>query len=259
MAVTVPDEDQGFLLALDGKPDNLLKRASALKSRPIKWGWKGWMPLGAITVWSGVEGVGKSTFAAWLIAQVTRGRLKGDWHGDPMDVLIVAGEDALEDAWMPRLEVAGADLDRVHFLDLDALPVDWNIRDGIGALHRTVEATGAKLVVIDALLDHMPAGFGGENINNPMFVRSALGPLRDFARKLGIVALISLHPPKSRGGTFRECVQASPAFVALSRSGLFIAYHPEDEDLDDDQKRRVVIRGRATASAILAPRVPDRR
>lgn len=97
--------------------------------------------------------------------------------------------------------------------------------------------------MFDALLDHLPASFGGENINSPTFARTALAPLKNLIKELGIVAIVSLHPPKARGAAFRDLVQASQAFSAIPRLGLFFGWHPDDAE-DDPDRRRVLVRGK---------------
>jgi hypothetical protein len=222
---------------------SLVTRASAVESRSIRWAWIGRLALGYLTVTTGVEGLGKSVFAAWLVARLTRGELPGEWESEPVAVLIVAGEDGIADTWRPRLELAGADLDRVAFLDLDQLPPDWNLRDGIEQVAAAIEETNALVVHVDALLDHMPAPRSGESINSPTFVRQALGPFKRLVRERGIVGQFTMHPPKARSGDFRDLVQASQAFSAIPRVGLLLAYHPED-NAEDTGRRRVIIRGK---------------
>jgi len=222
---------------------SLVTRADAVSSRSIRWAWTGRLAVGYLTVITGVEGLGKSVFAAWQVARLTRGDLPGEWQGEPVDVLIVAGEDGIADTWRPRLEIAGADLKRVSFLNLDQLPTDWNLRDGIGDVRGALEETDARFVHVDALLDHMPPPKGGESINSPTFVRQALGPMKRLVRELEIVLEFCLHPPKARSGDFRDLVQASQAFGAIPRVGLLFSYHPDDAAEDPD-RRRVVLRGK---------------
>jgi hypothetical protein len=131
----------------------------------------------------------------------------------------------------------------VFTLNLDGLGAGWNIRDGIERLRRAITTTESKLVVFDALLDHMPPAAAGETINSPTFVRGALGPLKQLVRELDIVAIVSLHPPKARGFAFRDFVQGSQAFSAVSRFGLLFAWHPDDAE-DDPLRRRVMVRGK---------------
>ncbi len=222
---------------------SLVTRAASVKSRSIRWAWTGRLALGYLTVETGIEGLGKSVFAAWLIARLTRGELPGEWTGQPVDVLIVAGEDGIADTWQPRLVVAGADLERVAFLNLSDLPPRWNLRDGIAQVRSAVAETSARLVFIDSALDHMPPPQSGESINSPTFVRQALGPLKGMARELDLVGLFSMHPPKAKSADFRDLVQSSQAFSAIPRIGLLFAYHPDD-DADDSDRRRVLIRGK---------------
>jgi AAA domain len=222
---------------------SLVTRAAAVKSRSIRWAWTGRLALGYLTVETGIEGLGKSVFAAWLIARLTRGELPGEWREQPVDVLIVASEDGIADTWKPRLVVAGADLERVAFLDLSGLPPTWNLRDGIAQVRSAVAETSARMVFIDAALDHMPPPQSGESINSPTFVRRALGPLKGMARDLDLVGLFSMHPPKAKSTDFRDLVQSSQAFGAIPRIGLLFAYHPDD-DAGDPDRRRVLIRGK---------------
>jgi hypothetical protein len=222
---------------------SLVTRASDVQSRSIRWAWTGRLALGYLTVQTGIEGLGKSVFAAWMIAKLTRGQLDGAFEDEPIDVLVVAGEDGIADTWKPRLELSWADLRRVHFLNLDDLPPDWNLRDGIEQLRAAIGQTGARFVFIDAALDHMPAPKAGESVNSPTFVRGALTPLKRLVRELDLVGLFSMHPPKSKGSDFRDLVQASQAFSAIPRIGLLFAYHPDDE-ADDPDRRRVLLRGK---------------
>jgi hypothetical protein len=230
-------------VSLEPSQPSLVIRAADVQSRPVRWAWAGRLAIGYLTVQTGIEGLGKSVFAAWMLARLTRGELDGEWRGSPIDVLIVAGEDGIADTWAPRLDLAGADRNRVAFLNLASLPPGWNLRDGIDQLRAAITETGARTVFIDAALDHMPPPTAGESINSPSFVRHALGPLKQAVRDLDLVCLFSMHPPKARSADFRDLVQASQAFSAIPRVGLLLAYHPDDGP-ECDTRRRVLIRGK---------------
>lgn len=222
---------------------SLLVWASSVRSTSIRWAWTGRLAVGYLIVQTGIEGLGKSVFAAWLLARLTRGQLDGEWEGTPTNVLVVSGEDGISDTWRPRLELAGADLDRTAFLNLDALGAGWDLRDGISHLTTAVDQAHARVVFIDAALDHMPVPKAGESINNPAFVRQAIAPLRTLTREREIVTVFSMHPPKARSTEFRDLVQASQAFTAIPRIGLLFAYHPDDGP-DTPDRRRVLLRGK---------------
>jgi DNA polymerase I-like protein with 3'-5' exonuclease and polymerase domains len=218
-------------------------KSSGVQTRSIRWPWKGRLAAGYLTVQTGLEGLGKSLFAAWMAGQASLGELPGDWLGQPRQVLIVAGEDSREDTWKPRLELVGHDPERVHFLALEKLGPTWNIRDGIDQLREAVTECAANIIIFDALLDHFPPARAGETANQPTFVREALYPLKLLVRELDAAAVMSLHPPKSRAAAFRDLVQMSQAFTAIPRVGLLFACHPDDDDSSPDY-RRVVLRGK---------------
>jgi hypothetical protein len=221
----------------------LIVRAAAVQSRSIRWAWRGRFAVGYMVVKTGVEGLGKSVFDAYVTGALTRGELEGEWEGQPVNVLVVAGEDGIADTWRPRLDLAEADLDRVAFLNFDQLGADWNIRDGIDMLDAAVTAADARVILIDSALDHMPGARAGESINSPTFVRQAFAPLRALTRDRELVTQFSLHPPKAQSANFRDLVQASQAFSAIPRIGLLFAYHPDDQP-DDPDRRRVCVRGK---------------
>jgi hypothetical protein len=215
--------------------------ASGITKTRVRWTWKGRLALGYLAVWCGAGDLGKSLFACWVIRGLTVGELDGEFHGTPRDALIVCTEDGRDDMWLPRLEAAGADLQRVAFLDY---PRGWNLRDGISFIDDAVEHGGSPLIYIDALMAHMPDAQGGENTRSPTFVRNALQPLADLCKERKVTALFGLHPRKAGGDTFADVVQESGAFTQLPRLGLLFGYHPDDLELPRDQQRRVVLRGK---------------
>jgi hypothetical protein len=93
----------------------VLTPASVITPKRVQWLWKDRIPLPSLVVVAGEPGLGKSTFTnAHLAAHVTRGTLEGEMHGHPRDVLIATAEDDWPSVVVPRLMAAGADLERVH-------------------------------------------------------------------------------------------------------------------------------------------------
>jgi len=92
---------------------------SSVEPEIVRWAWAERVPLGAVTLGVGRQGLGKSTLLASLAADLSRGRLSGDLYGKPTTVLMVNCEDAHETTVVPRLLAADADLDRVIGLDVD--------------------------------------------------------------------------------------------------------------------------------------------
>lgn len=109
-------DDLGRLAAAG--PSVRLLRGDAVKLEPVRWAWRGFLPLGMLTILGGAPGCGKTTIALGFAAVLTRG---GAWPDgsrctQPGDVLIWSGEDAAA-VTAARLRAAGADMTRVHFVE----------------------------------------------------------------------------------------------------------------------------------------------
>ena len=98
-----------------------LVRLADVKPERVEWLWPGRIPLGKLTLLDGDPGVGKSTLAVHLAAQVSIG---GRWPDDTDcptgGVVLLSAEDGLSDTVRPRLDAAGADSTRI--VALEAVP-----------------------------------------------------------------------------------------------------------------------------------------
>ena len=70
-----------------------VRTADLSRARPPKWAWESRVLLGYLNLLLGNEGAGKSTLAAWLLGQLTRGSLPGDLHGKPVYVAVLGDDD----------------------------------------------------------------------------------------------------------------------------------------------------------------------
>jgi hypothetical protein len=84
----------------------------------VRWLWEGRLPLGELALSPGRGGIGKSTFHAWLAAQITNGLLPGEYMGTPRAVVVMTTEDSWARTVIPRLMVAGANLKLVYRVDV---------------------------------------------------------------------------------------------------------------------------------------------
>lgn len=209
----------------------VLTWASEMEVKIPKWLWDWRVPHKAITLLAGREGIGKSTYAASLIAAVTRGKLRGRHWGKPASAIVVATEDTWNEMLLPRLIVAGADLSRVARVDVVSeedqygtlsLPADLRRLEQLCVDH------GVALVVCDPLMSLLSSGI---DTHKDADVRKALTPLRDFADRAGVAVLGLIHLNKSGTTDPLNAVMASRAFTAAARSVLFAAVDPEDPEL----------------------------
>jgi hypothetical protein len=218
-------------------PGSVVK-ASKVRSRSLTWAWENWITLGNVTPLSGREGVGKGMLEAHIGARWTRGELPGVFHHRAINLLILASEDGIDDTWKPRVDLERADLDRVNFWNT---PDDWTI-DQTPLLRAAIEQVGARVVIIEAVYDHLPSAHGAENANSAQFVREAMKPLKALARNLGVAVMYTMHPPKTAGTDSRSVFQGSQAWSAVPRTTLYVDWHPEDLEIFEHDRRRVLVR-----------------
>jgi AAA domain len=218
--------------------DLIVRRADLARAQPPRWAWQRRVVLGYLNLLIGNEGIGKGALFSWMAARLTHGDLPGDYRGGPIGVGIIGDEDSFDQVWTPRLHAAGADLGRVVQIERpDSGFV--NLTEDRAKLAAVVKRERLGFLYLDALLDNL--GVGVDDWRNKQ-VRDALQPARALARELEIAVLGCLHPNK-RAETFRQLMNGSVAFNAVSRSSLLLAVHPDDDD------RRVLVRGKGNLSA----------
>ena len=102
--------------------------ASEIEKAEVQWLWPGFIAYGALTVFDGDPGLGKSTITADLAARLTTGTpMPGERDAAPPAAALLAScEDSAAHTIVPRLDAAGADRSRVRLL-LEA-------RDGSGSV-----------------------------------------------------------------------------------------------------------------------------
>lgn len=207
----------------------ILTPLSAIGAKRVRWCWEGRLALGTLGLLAGPEGLGKSTLASTIGAQITRGTLPGEYEGQPRAVLVAATEDSFEHTIRPRWEAAGADLDRVYRIEVrvdDTLTMPISLPDDLVRLGEAATEMGAALLILDPLISrlnqHLDSHKDGE-------VRSALEPLVSVADDTGMSIVGLIHHNKSGKADPLDLVMASKAFTAVARSVHTVIKDPDDE------------------------------
>jgi len=202
-------------------------RGSQVKTKRVLWVMQDWIPTGSLTLLAGREGLGKSTIAAAIGAPITRGTLAGELHGTPRNVLYVHTEDSREFTVAPRLKAAGADMDRVLFVDVETdvtdsgtlvLPLDTYMLEDLIVQH------DVALVILDAATSSMSVDLSGKD---DRAVRQYLEPLAQLAARRDCVVLGICHFGKRDGADTGKLILGSIAWSQVARSVLSVA---QDED-----------------------------
>ncbi len=207
--------------------------ASEIEPIPVVWALTengaGRIPAGCLALAAGREGTGKSSWALWLAARLTRGTLPGTFYGTPQRVLYVAVEDSWAHTLVPRLIAAGADLSMVGRFDVVvardeeatlSLPVDNDLLEQAVKLHRVAG------VFIDPLMSVMGAGI---DTHKERDVRQALDPLAKLADRTGALVIGIAHFGKSNSTDAASLITGSGAFKNVPRAVFGFAKDDADE------------------------------
>lgn len=230
----------------------ILRRAATIAPRTVAWLWPGYVPLGAITVLDGDPGLGKSLVALDLAARVSRGAAMPDRsEGCSGQVLLLSAEDDAAATSVPRLRAAGANLERVFFLDGqvgadgERWPVLLSDADVLAAAAERLKEL--RLIVIDPLMAFVPSDV---DTHNDASVRRMMRRLAELAAERELAVLLVRHLNKREQGTpalYRG--GGSIAIIAQCRSGLLVCRDP-----DDDSGRRRLLQ--PTKSNLAPPPAP---
>lgn len=202
--------------------------ATELRFRRVKWAWENRLPIGALTLLAGREGMGKSSLWADLAAKVTRGTLPGEYVGQQRSVVVVATEDSWAHTIGPRLVAADADLTRIVFVDAEdagttdtvTLPLDTI------DLKRVMQAHEAVLLVLDPLVSAMHSALDSHRDRD---VRQALEPLSSLADRVGAAVIGLVHYGKSSTTDPVSLILGSRGFPAVARNVIAVAPDPNAE------------------------------
>lgn len=197
---------------------------ACIAPQPIKWLWSGRLPLGKISLLIGDPGLGKSLVTISIAAAASVGACWPDGaEGISCGALLLSAEDDAADTIRPRLEAAGADLERVHILyaarqidDSDrSLIREFCLQKDIAVLDDLLEThPDIRLVVIDPLSAYL----AGVDSHNNAEVRGLLAPLSELAARRGVAVLCVSHMNKAAGQNPMYRATGSLAFTAAARA-----------------------------------------
>lgn len=216
----------------EGTAGPVLVKVSAVAAESVHWLWLHRIPLGKVSVLDGDPGLGKSTLTLDLAARVSRGlAMPGEEHTSvPAGAVLLSAEDGIGDTIRPRLEAAGADLERVAVLTAvrvaEGKPRLPLIPDDVDAVRDALRQVRASLLVIDPLMAFLN---GGVDSHRDQDVRGALHLLADLAERERASVLIVRHLNKAGGGHPIYRGGGSIGIIGAARAGLLVAPDPRDD------------------------------
>lgn len=226
--------------------------ASSVKTERLDWLVENWIPKRSLTLLAGREGLGKSTIACGIAAQATRGEL----NAPPMNVAYLNTEDSRSITVKPRLQAAGADLDRVFFIDVTGdtgKESSLRLPDDTIILERALVRHNVKFVVLDAAKSAMSPKLDGYRDDD---VREFLEPLAAMADRNDIAILGLAHFGKRESSDTGKLLLGSIAWSQVARSVLSVAADEEGTLVVTNTKGNLaprVISREATLQSVAIP------
>jgi putative DNA primase/helicase len=208
-------------------------KAATVTPRAVEWLWPGRIPLGKLTTFAGLGGLGKTFTLCDIAARVSIGALWPDLQQGPMatkgQVLFISGEDDPDDTLVPRMLELGANLDKIHFMRTERQ--DRFLLSDVPTLEKCLEemGDGVRLVAIDP-----PTAFlGGVDDHKNAELRGILSPLKSWATARKLALIFNTHFTKGTGATKVEAmarVMGSVAWVNAVRAAHAFCRDPDDPD-----------------------------
>lgn len=195
----------------------IVTRGSQVKAKRLVWWEFGLVLQYAINLLAAREGKGKSTVASSWAARETR-------NGGT--ILWIGTEESREQAIVPRLIAAGADMERVIFVDVQtdagtgALVFPLDLR----AIEQVIRDESVTMIILDPCKAVVPPGFSG---NDDIAVRQYLEPIAALADRCKVTIIGLAHFGKRQGADSGQLMLGSVAWSQVARCVLSIADDPE--------------------------------
>lgn len=222
-----------------------VKKLKGVQSRKPRYLWEGKLPYGALILFGGKGGTGKSSFALWLAGLITKGEMNGHLMGQPSAVLYVSHEDSLEEVIVPRAIANGVDLDLFYQVGVASKLVEGvsvpRLPDDMPIIRDAIKQTNAKVIIIDPITSTI----GGDN-DKMADVRRVLDPLNQLGQELGVTVIAIAHFKKG-GGSQSDMVSGSHAYRDASRAVLLFAKEESMSEDGDDNPPTVITLDKSNA------------
>ena len=192
-------------------------RMSEVESQEVKWLWYPFIPYGKLTIIQGDPGDGKTTLVLNIAAKLSKGEsLDSDMDvQEPVNVIYQTAEDGLADTVKPRLELVGADCEKILVIDES----DKSLSMADERLEEALAKTEAKVLILDPIQAYLGGGMDMNRANEARDMTKKLGAL---AEKYQCAILLIGHMNKASGNKAAYRGMGSIDFFAVARSVLLV-------------------------------------
>jgi DNA polymerase bacteriophage-type len=218
------------------RPDGLkITRASDLDMRGIDWMWPGRFARGTIGLIAGLPDMGKGNIAAFLASVCTAALALpcNEGFAPQGNVIWLNAEDDNQNTVLPRLVAAGANPERVYFVNgaqVGGMDKAFSLVTDLELLRKAIDEIGnVVMVIIDPVSAYL--GVGKVDGRSATDVRGVLTPLKELAEEKHVAFVCVSHFNKKddvKSALLR--VSDSIAYVAAARHVYAVIEDPEDRD-----------------------------
>ena len=190
---------------------------SDVEATAVRWLWYPFIPYGKLTIIQGDPGDGKTTMVLNLAAKLSKGEALDENMKvtEPVNVIYQTAEDGLADTVKPRLELAGADCERIIVIDES----DKSLSMVDERLEQAIVRTGARLLILDPIQAYLGGGMDMNRANEARDMTKKLGAL---AEKTKCAIILIGHMNKASGNKAAYRGMGSIDFFAVARSVLLV-------------------------------------
>ena len=219
-------------------------RMSEVESQEVKWLWYPFIPYGKPTIIQGDPGDGKTTLVLNIAAKLSKGEcLDSDMDvQEPVNVIYQTAEDGLADTVKPRLEIAGADCEKILVIDES----DKSLSMADERLEEALAKTEAKVLILDPIQAYLGGGMDMNRANEARDMTKKLGAL---AEKYQCAILLIGHMNKASGNKAAYRGMGSIDFFAVARSVLLVGR------IEGEPNTRAVVQIKNNLAAFGHPKV----
>jgi putative DNA primase/helicase len=190
--------------------------AEDVTARSVEFVFLDLFPVGFISVVAGHPSQGKSLLSYLIAAEESQSNA----------ILFTSREETREHVWRPRLEAAGATLNRCH-MQPDIL-FSTNPADA-ATLETLLIDTDAKVLIVDPIMNHTD-----RSIFHPTLLRKDLRAMEELIAEYQVAAIFLHHLVKSVSASKHPLAALSGSgsgLPAVARSVYLFSKSPEDEDV----------------------------
>lgn len=192
-------------------------KLSEIQAEEVKWLWFPMIPYGKLTIVQGDPGDGKTTLILNIAAKLSRGEGLDEnmKPTEPINIIYQTAEDGLADTVKPRLEMAGADCERIMVIDESEKSLSMIDE----RLEEAIIKTNAKLLILDPIQAYLGGGMDMNRANEARDMTKKLGAL---AEKYKCAIVLIGHMNKASGNKAAYRGMGSIDFFAVARSVLLV-------------------------------------